>query len=166
MPASGKTTLARALGVRLELPIIEKDTLKETLYDSLGVGDVEWSQQLGTASYALIVSVASELLRANVSLIAEANFFRGSEPMFSELPPHRLVQVHCGAPIETLVERYRSRPARHPGHLDAERVDELRARSASGLNGPLDLKGTLIELDTTSAGIEELVVAVAARIPG
>jgi predicted kinase len=164
MPASGKTTLARALGARLELPVIEKDVLKEALYDSLGTGDVEWSQRLGGASYALIFAVADALLRAELSLVAEANFFRGIEPRFAELPPHRLVQVHCHAPIETLVERYRTRPARHPGHLDAERVEELRARHASDLNGPLELDGALLELDTTLSSPNELVSTVIASL--
>jgi hypothetical protein len=31
--------------------------IKEALYDTLGVGDVAWSQQLGIASYALILLV-------------------------------------------------------------------------------------------------------------
>jgi dephospho-CoA kinase len=48
MPASGKTTLARALGSELELPVIEKDEIKEVLFHSLGAGDVEWSRKLGT----------------------------------------------------------------------------------------------------------------------
>jgi predicted kinase len=164
MPASGKTTLARALGARLALPVIEKDVLKEALYDSLGTGDVEWSQKLGGASYVLIFAIADALLRADLSLVAEANFFRGIEPRFAELPPHRLVQVHCHAPIETLVERYSSRAPRHPGHLDAERVDELRARHASGLNGPLQLDNELLELDTTLSSPDELVSAVVAYL--
>ena len=53
-PASGKTFVARVLADRLGLQLIEKDTIKETLYDSLGTDDGAWSQQLGRATFALI----------------------------------------------------------------------------------------------------------------
>jgi chloramphenicol 3-O-phosphotransferase len=102
------------------------------------------------------------LLDAGQPLIAEANFFRGSERLFDGLPPHRLVQVHCHAPLEVLVERYAARIGhRHPGHLDGDRVAELHARHESGLNGPLQLPGELIELDTTAGTVDELVAQVA-----
>jgi predicted kinase len=164
MPATGKTTLARELGARLGWPVIEKDVLKEALYDTLGVGDVEWSQRLGTATYALIFAIAGAVLTAGGSLVAEANFFRGAdEARFAGLPACRVLQVYCHAPLEVLVERYASRiGTRHPGHLDGDRVAELRARYESGLNGPLDLDAELIELDTASATVEEL----AARVVG
>jgi hypothetical protein len=90
------------------------------------------------------------LLAAGQPLVAEANFFHGDqEREFVALPRHRAVQIHCHAPLDVLLERYRSRPARHPGHLDAIRADELVERYESGRNGPLDLDGELIELDTT-----------------
>jgi predicted kinase len=58
MPSSGKTTLADALARRAPLPLVAKDDLKESLYESLGTGEVSWSGRLGAAAYALIFALA------------------------------------------------------------------------------------------------------------
>jgi predicted kinase len=151
MPGAGKTTVARAVAEQLRFPLVTKDDLKERLYDELGTGDVEWSRRLGAAAYALLFALCREVLAAGQPVAAEANFFAGSqEAEFEALPPHRLVQVHCAAPLDVLLERYANR-ARHPGHLDDERAAELRERFETGLHAPLALAGELIEVDTTGA---------------
>jgi predicted kinase len=147
MPSSGKTTVAEGLSRRLQLPLIAKDDIKESLYDSLGVGDVEWSGRLGVAAYGLILALGRVMLESGVSLIAEANFFPDHARSFEALPAHRLVQIHCSAPLDVLLERYAGRE-RHAGHHDADKIAELPARFESGAHAPLKLDGELIELDT------------------
>jgi predicted kinase len=150
MPSSGKTTVAEGLAARLALPLIAKDEIKESLYESLGADDVAASARLGAAAYALIFGLARTMLASNVSLILEANFFHAQERDFMSLPEHRLAQLHCHAPLAVLLERYASR-SRHAGHRDAEKIKELPARFQSGAHSPLRLPGELIQLDTTEA---------------
>jgi predicted kinase len=150
MPSSGKTTVAEGLAARLSLPLVAKDEIKESLYASLGAESVAASARLGTAAYALIFDLARAMLASGVSLIVEANFFREQEPDFASLPEHRLVQIHCQAPLAVLLDRYGSR-SRHAGHHDAQKIKELPARFESGTHSPLRLRGELVQLGTTGA---------------
>src|SRR5262245_23083560 len=150
MPSSGKTTVAEGLAGRLALPLIAKDEIKESLYESLGADDVTASARLGAAAYALIFGLARTMLASGASLIAEANFFRDQERDFASLPGHRFAQLHCHAPLAVLLDRYASR-SRHAGHHDAEKIKELPGRFQSGAHSPLRLPGALIQLDTTDA---------------
>src|SRR5579862_3139246 len=118
-PAAGKTTVARGIAERLRLPLLTKDTVKEALFDELGVGDLAWSARLGAATYVVLEALVEESVLAGASLVLEGNFVRGSrlETRLAALPA-RFVQIHCSAPLELLVERYAARE-RHPGHVDS-----------------------------------------------
>ena len=152
--------MAEGLARRLRLPLVAKDEIKESLYDSLGATDIDASGRLGVAAYALIFALARSLLDAGVSAIVEANFFRDQRDEFASLPAHRFVQIHCHAPLEVLTARYASR-SRHPGHHDAEKINELAGRFASGAHDALDLPGELIELETTlPLDLDELAARV------
>lgn len=164
MPSSGKTTVAEALARELELPLVAKDELKECLYETVGAADVAGSDRLGRTAYALIFALARTMLESGVSLIVEANFFRGQEPAFRDLPPHRPLQVHCDASLDVLLERYAHR-RRHAGHHDAEKIEALPGRYESGAHSALDLAGEVVELDTTrGVDVDALVEVVRARL--
>jgi len=53
-PASGKTTIGRPLARALALTFLSKDLFKESLFDSLGGSDREWSRRIGLASTQLL----------------------------------------------------------------------------------------------------------------
>ena len=36
IPATGKSTMAKAMSERMKLPVISKDTIKELLFDNVG----------------------------------------------------------------------------------------------------------------------------------
>jgi predicted kinase len=138
-PAGGKTTLARAIAETLGWPLLAKDEIKETLFDTLGIGDREWSHRLGAASMELLTRLVRGQLEAGRSIVAEANF-----RWPGELPECVVVQVFCDAPADVLLERILER-TRHPGHLErdpehlADVEDSLRADYA-----PLPLDGALL----------------------
>ncbi len=149
-PGGGKTTLAGPLARELGLPLFSKDEFKESLFDSLGTGDPEWSRGLGRAAVALLFVVIGRELAAGRSLVVEANLVAGeAEPALAALQPHRAVQVHCSAPEEVLMGRYAARAGRHPGHDDANRAEEVRASIRSGRHRALALDAPRIDVDST-----------------
>lgn len=163
-PAAGKTTVARELALRLGLPLIAKDTIKEALFDGLGVGDLEWSQRLGNATYLAMLRLVEESVELGAGFVFEGNFVRGSEleAKLRELDA-RFVQVHCSAPLPVLLKRYEAR-ARHPGHLDHERGKALRAAVETGRHDPLDLPGETIRIDTSEpVDFDALAETIVAR---
>ena len=155
-PGAGKTTIARALAGELRLPLIAKDDIKETLFDTLGIGDREWSRRLGRATFEVQFRVLHELLAGRCSVVAEGNFNR-TDP-FSALPPAHIVQVVCAAERDELLRRFRERAAaRHPGHVDHVTIEELGPRLFEDEWRPLELDGTLIEIDTTKFDVAGVV---------
>jgi hypothetical protein len=93
MPAAGKTTLARALVALLKY-----------VFEGSPVFDRIGGPLLGV--FPLIFLFVPRSLAADRSVIAEANFSRGTaEPHFHALPPHRTVQIHCHAPLDVLLAR-------------------------------------------------------------
>lgn len=160
-PASGKTTLATHLADELSLPLVSKDEIKESLYDSLGAGDHDWSRRLGRATYPLLFLILRRQLRARRPVIVEATFGRDdANAAFARIhaeAPFRALQLHCAAPPEVLIARYRQRAqGRHPGHLDAAIVDDVEEAIRAGRWEALDLPGDCVVLDTSRLELVDL----------
>jgi predicted kinase len=150
-PASGKTTIAVPLARALSLPLVAKDTVKEALMDALGAGDLGQSQRLGRAAFAVIFAIARSHLETGPGAVLEANFGRGvSEAGLRPLvAASRAVVVHCTAPREVLVERYRARAGhRHPGHHDLPRLEQGPSWLDPPATEPPDLGVPCLRVDT------------------
>ena len=95
------------------------------------------------------IALTEDSVAADASIVLEGNFARGSEfeAGLAALRA-RFLQIHCSAPLETLLERYRSRK-RHPGHVDSERIAAVKEAVESGRHDPLDLPGHTIRVVTT-----------------
>jgi predicted kinase len=153
-PGTGKTTLASPLATALELPLLSKDLIKENLMDSFGVTDIATSHKIGVAGWKLLYQVADWLLDAGMGFVIEGNFevARAGEPLRRIAHRSRAVQINCQCPDSLSQERYERRATavdRHPGHMDAARI-QRGARPTADF-GPLDLGIPMLVVDTTAS---------------
>jgi predicted kinase len=147
LPGSGKTSLATAVARELGLPLLSKDTIKETLFDVLGTGDVDWSKRLGLASTHVLL----ELARASAGAVLESFWDPPvARDELRSLDGH-VVELFCDCPAEVARDRYRRRvgEGRHPGHLDTERDLDFDEWVRSGRGEPVGTGGPLLRVRTT-----------------
>lgn len=156
-PATGKTTLSKQLAGMLQLPVINKDEIKELLFDNLGIKDREWAVKLGATSFELIYLLAEKLCQTGRPFIVEGNFEnKYSTKSFLELKTkfdYEILQLYCHAQDEVLYKRYVDRDNsgnRHPGHIRMTNGFEGYKRMTGDKEFKLDIVGSRIkEIDTT-----------------
>ena len=169
LPATGKTTLARALSGRLKYSVIGKDDIKEFLYDHFGVREIEWSRELGRIALGWLYVLIDRFLARGEPIIVEANFEREfAHERFSALIDKyraRFVEVYCYTEKEVRRQRYWERDQsseRHVGHkhgayyLQPEEPEPLDRYGALAL-------GELVEVDTTKSS-ESILDEIVQRI--
>jgi predicted kinase len=149
IPGSGKSTLSRPLAAELGFPLISKDTIKESLYDSLGIGDRSWSQTLGRASIAVMWSLVPTMAGP---VLLESNWWPEFRALLLEdcrvADVSQIVEVWCEVPADVAFARYAARAEtnRHPGHVDQTLI-EAGPRQWREQNVPLNV-GPLLRVPT------------------
>ncbi len=134
-----RSTARGALG----LPLLARDSIKESLWDALGDGDLAWSRRLGAASAETFWRLADEMRAAVLD-----NFFHRAFAHRLAALPGPILEVHCACPADFALERYQSR-RRHPCHFDLSYGVDMFDQWSRTDSGPLALGGPLLEVDTT-----------------
>lgn len=176
LPCTGKTILAHRLARDIPLPIIAKDDIKESMFDSLGWSDRDWSIKLGRATMMLLYQLVETLLSAGVPAIAET-YFR-SEQAKAEFQaiqartPFRPFVIECISDGEVLFQRWQNRlktGERHPGHVDDTTAEQavrdilLQGRAAPRLNLG-NIQRTIDTTDFSTVQYVELVNEIHANL--
>ena len=156
-PGAGKTTLARNLSQALNLPLINKDDVKDILFDTLGWKDRQWSMKLGQASFEILFHLLECQLKVNKPVILETAFIpKYHNTRFMKLRSKygfMSIQIVCTAEDKVLYERFIKRTKsneRHPGHVDhLMTYDQFSKLLREGKYATLDIGGEILEIDTT-----------------
>ena len=108
------------------LPCINKDDIKEILFDNVIVTGSDRNRQYGLSSVKLQMFCIEKLLQTKRPFIVEGNFDNEySTPYFSHLLEkynYKALQIICQTDFLELCKRCRDRdlsPDRHPGHKEA-----------------------------------------------
>lgn len=154
---TGKTTLAKKIAKRYSLPLISRDDIKESLYDSLGYSDREWSKKLGIVSYDLLYLFIDKILANQQKIIIESNFKpEFDEDKFLNLKnkyQFNLLQIHCYATTKVITQRFKNRAisgVRHPGHVDHLNNEEIKLNLKKGGYEILNICDLTMKIDTTN----------------
>lgn len=154
---SGKSTLAKQIAKKFELPLMTKDEIKEIIFDNLGWSDREWSKKVGATSNRLLNYFLDVVMMSRQSIIIESNFKRDldTKQILTKIKKYGYIslQIMCQCDGKILLERFKKRSEsteRHPGHNDSKNYDEFRGMLLRGKLDPLQIGGEIIVFDTTN----------------
>lgn len=154
---SGKSTLAKKISDKFELPLITKDGIKELIFDNLGWSDREWSKKVGGTSNKLLIYFLDAMLISKRPVIIESNFKKefDTDPILEKISKfgYSPLQIMCQCDGHILFNRFKKRSEsgeRHPGHNDSKNYDEFKEMLLKGKLEPLEIGGEIITFDTTN----------------
>jgi predicted kinase len=161
---SGKTTLAHQLAAAIGCPTVSRDEIKEGMVFSHPGFVPSTSDRLTLRTYEVFFETMTSLLRADVTLVAEAAFqhrlwVRGLPPL-DDLATLRVVR--CSVSEETARERQQQRllsQSTRAAHADAQHLNRAAPFD------PIHLDAPTLDVDT-SDGWQPGLPAIAAFCRG
>jgi hypothetical protein len=160
-PGTGKTTLAEALAVGLDLPVLHKDHLVHGRWRTLNR-----ATELGESGVEPFFRSMELWIGAGISFVAEQTFY----PAVSEsdvarrlAPRSTLVNVHCRSTHS--FERWEQRMRTDPlcGEMRLQKLIPVVERLTSELHEPLDFGCPSVVVDTDNR-YQPTLEAIIARI--
>lgn len=151
IPASGKSTIARALSDALGLVMLDKDEILEDQFNKEGIGDAQWRTALSRTADEIL----QERARQSESSVIVSWWRHPASTSASGTPTEwlfdllgSLVEINCICDPAIAAKRFESR-IRHRGHLDEFKShDDLEASfKAHAALGPLGI-GRLVKVNT------------------
>lgn len=167
VPASGKSTVARAVSVALGSPLLTLDTVKDPLFTHFGTGDREHNRRLGRASYEIIFAAIADWPDPATVVIDAWFGFQPADVLDRHLLTAgigRTAELWCHAPATVVAARYEARiGTRSAGHPGPEYLPELIALHARA--APIG-RGPCLDIDTTQPLALDPVLSWLGRIFG
>ena len=151
IPASGKSTVGRAVAAALGLTMLDKDDFLEAMFNREGIGDAEWRTRLSRVADE---ALQAEALRSDGAVITSwwrhplSQFDTGTPVKWLSSLPGIVIEVHCICSPQVAAQRFLSRK-RHAGHLDHLKTEAnlLANFQQQAALGPLGI-ARLVEVDT------------------
>jgi predicted kinase len=143
IPASGKSTVSRAIATALGVAMLDKDEFLEALFHSEGIGDAKWRTRLSRMADE---SLREKALCTDAAVITSwwrhplSKVDSGTPVQWLSSLAGSLIEVHCVCSPEVAAKRFLSRH-RHEGHLDhtKTRANVLANFQQQAALGPLRL---------------------------
>ena len=187
MPASGKSTVAAKLNAAFGLPVLEKDALKEEIFDTIGFTNYGEKRKTDHAANAVLLRCAEALLKNGQSMILDNNFDVQSAERLNALVEKydcQCITVFFGGDADVFYHRYVERDRlhlRHLGHVVQEHYplwegdspdhdmtrEEFREKFESRGMAQFQCKGERIDLDATDPAkvdVDALIAQIQQRM--
>ncbi|MGK3141292.1 AAA family ATPase [Pantoea sp. C2G6] len=159
IPASGKSTLTRALSQHFGWPVLTLDSLKEPFMSCFAPVDRQRNRQLGCAAYQAIWNIVAQAPATPVWLIDAWFGFQPRallEQGLKQAGVEQVLELWLEIAPEMAVARYQARLSqRLPGHPGAEYLPELRQLAQQA--APMAL-GPVLKVD---AGDQDVAAVIA-----
>lgn len=151
--ATLKSTISHQLGQKLQIPVLNKDTIKEVLGDTIGFHNREENLKLSDATFRIIKHVAEKEILASRDIIIEANFKKHELEILKQqkiFQDNHVITLFLYGDVDVLYERYLKRDHnRHPVHQSTGLLSFEAFNESMKSYRIEDCFGDIISYDTT-----------------